>query len=325
MDTSWIKLYRKAKDNPIMQDPVAWLIFSWLLLSVDRATGTKKIGTILLSEIFNLSRSTVRDALTRLEKKYKLTTHATTGRYSTISVLHWHIYQSGVVVDDTSDARSTPGRRQVDATIQEYKNKEYIYKANTNHKVNTTSLGSQKANHAELGKVITSSRSSISYPREVINDVVNYYVEKKSISPQGNEWKPIQQTVKTMLMNGRMPQEIKDFIHWLSTKWATWDIHTVSKRIPEFLAGKLDAEKNKINPIVVDPIFQELTKLNGDLTDAQFRFKMMLESKLNTKYPMWRYEKEWVEANKQKRNEEEKRGGPVETFRKELQAKYVSN
>ena len=123
MDKTWVKLYRRAKDHDIITDPIAWTLFSWILMSVNRDTGSMKIGRLWLAERFKISASTIYKALKRLEKKYKLVTLVTdkvTIKYTVVTVLKWRFYQDGNI----------SGNNQVTIkgissnTIQEYKNKE---------------------------------------------------------------------------------------------------------------------------------------------------------------------------------------------------------
>ncbi len=50
MNEGWIKLHRKILDNGILRDQNAWIVFSWLLLKVDRKTGKKIVGRFWASE-----------------------------------------------------------------------------------------------------------------------------------------------------------------------------------------------------------------------------------------------------------------------------------
>jgi len=93
-DKSWIKLYRKAKDNDIMRDQTAWLLFSWILLSVDRADGKWKTGRFLLSDLTGINANTIYKALLRLEEKHKVVTLSSNNKFTEISVLNWAKYQS---------------------------------------------------------------------------------------------------------------------------------------------------------------------------------------------------------------------------------------
>lgn len=156
----------------------------------------------------------------------------------------------------------------------------------------------KSSNHQEVGKIVDKSRKDIKYPKAIVDDIVNYYVQRKNIVPQGSEWLPIQQTVKTMLMNGRTPEDIKECIYWISTHWSSWDIRIVLVKMPEFLAGTLDKEKNKINFIVADPLFRKYQSVYHGSGDADIRAKMSILPVLNNKYPSWKYAEQWKEANK---------------------------
>jgi len=143
-DLSWIKLYRKAKQNDIMRDPVAWFLFSWILLSVNKETGEWKIARSVLAELTGLKQSTIYDGLKRLEEKFKLTTAIPTANYTKIRVSKWSIYQPNKdITDRSTDSRPTSNRQQTD-TYQDKRieNKEIISKDITE----STSFGDKNIN-----------------------------------------------------------------------------------------------------------------------------------------------------------------------------------
>src|SRR3972149_4288807 len=143
-DLSWIKLYRKAKQNDIMRDPVAWLLFSWILLSVNKETGEWKIARSVLAELTGLKQSTIYDGLKRLEEKFKLTTAIPTANYTKIRVSKWSVYQPNKdITDRSTDSRPTSNRQQTD-TYQDKRieNKEIISKDITE----STSFGDKNIN-----------------------------------------------------------------------------------------------------------------------------------------------------------------------------------
>jgi len=143
-DLSWIKLYRKAKQNDIMRDPVAWLLFSWILLSVNKETGEWKIARSVLAELTGLKQSTIYDGLKRLEEKFKLTTAIPTANYTKIRVSKWSVYQPNKdITDRSTDSRPTSNRQQTD-TYQDKRieNREIISKDITE----STSFGDKNIN-----------------------------------------------------------------------------------------------------------------------------------------------------------------------------------
>jgi hypothetical protein len=122
MDKSWIKLYRKAKENKVMQDMQAWFLFSWILLSVNKDTGEWDVGRIKLANLCGLSQSSVYRTLKKLEEKYQLLKIISNNKYSTIRVVKWASYQSGnLEVNSVSNNKRTTSEQQAN-TIQEYKN-----------------------------------------------------------------------------------------------------------------------------------------------------------------------------------------------------------
>ncbi len=122
MNNGWIKLYRKSKDNPLTRDFIAWGIFTWIMLTVDRERGEMKIGRFWASEYFNLNPSTFYKALKRLEKKYKVVTLISNNKYTTIRLLNWAKYQSNEEVVTQSSNNKVTTKEQQSNTLQEYKN-----------------------------------------------------------------------------------------------------------------------------------------------------------------------------------------------------------
>lgn len=124
MTRGWVRFWRKAVDNEIMKDGVAWHIFTWLLLKVDRTTGKKKTGRFWAAEELGMKPITFYKGLKRLEKKYKMVTLVVTGKSTEISLINWHRYQSG----NTSGNTSVTHEEHIGNTLQEVrsKNKEYI-------------------------------------------------------------------------------------------------------------------------------------------------------------------------------------------------------
>ena len=98
------------------------------------------------------------------------------------------------------------------------------------------------------------NRKDITFKRRAMDQVAQAYQKIKGINPQGKEWFPILQSIKTMFMSGRRPEEIISFMKWLNEseeEWTrNWTINTVRLKLPEFLAGKLQKEKEPL--IIVD-------------------------------------------------------------------------
>lgn len=107
----WIKLHRKVLENDILRDHTAWVVFSWLLLKVDRETGSKKVARSWACQELDMKPTTFYDALMRLVKKYKMATASPTANYTIVSLINWKKYQ---------DTDSSPtANRQLADTLQE--------------------------------------------------------------------------------------------------------------------------------------------------------------------------------------------------------------
>jgi hypothetical protein len=148
MDNSWIKLYRKINNNPIMGDTYACHILLWILTNVDKETGIMTTGRKKAAKILNIPETSFYDALKRLQNKYKIivlnadTSTDTKGRhkgYTTISVLKWAKYQS---------QNSTP-TQEADEKPTLYK-KENIYSSNTKHLSNTSIKGESYRKNSKI-------------------------------------------------------------------------------------------------------------------------------------------------------------------------------
>lgn len=126
MNNTWIKLYRKSKENPLMRDFTAWGIFSWILLSVDRKTAEMTIGRFWASEYFQMNPSTFYKALKRLEQKYKVIKLFSNNRLTTVQVQNWAKYQDNSEMVTTEEQL---GNNKV-THIQEVENRELRNKKN---------------------------------------------------------------------------------------------------------------------------------------------------------------------------------------------------
>jgi hypothetical protein len=118
MVRGWVRIWRKIFDNEIFHDSNALKLFIWLMVKVDRTTGEKKTARSWTSEDLRMNRSTFYKTLKRLEKKYKVVTTSVTTKYTIISLINWHKYQSG---NNFGNIKVTSKEHQSN-TLQEYKN-----------------------------------------------------------------------------------------------------------------------------------------------------------------------------------------------------------
>ena len=91
---TYIKLYRKILDNPdLVKDNNAFIMFTKLLLKVDRKTGTYTAGRMQLATLCNMKPVTAYRTTLRLVGAGLVTALPNT-KYTTYTVVNWDKYQS---------------------------------------------------------------------------------------------------------------------------------------------------------------------------------------------------------------------------------------
>jgi hypothetical protein len=95
-------------------------------------------------------------------------------------------------------------------------------------------------------KTRKSKRDDKTFPATDYSTITEAYKTLKGVEPQGDEWLPIQQTIKSMFLDGRTPEQIVGCMKALSEsplEWAqNWTLKTVRMKLPEWIAGKLDLD-----------------------------------------------------------------------------------
>lgn len=90
------------------------------------------------------------------------------------------------------------------------------------------------------GKEEKIRRKTVVYPKESYELILNEYQRLKNIKLQGNEFQPVQQTIKSMLMDGRTLEQILSVMNWLQdspVEWTdNWTMRTVRMKLPELIA-----------------------------------------------------------------------------------------
>lgn len=143
MDNSWVKLYRKLIDNEVLFDDKALRVFIYLLINVDKKTGSLTVGRFRTSEALKLNPNTFYSILKRLEEKYKIITAISNNQFTTISLINWAKYNSyqekstGIINNG-----STTDQQRIN-TIQDIKTKDIKTFTNVNK-----NFGNQDINQA---------------------------------------------------------------------------------------------------------------------------------------------------------------------------------
>jgi hypothetical protein len=108
----WIKLYRKTIENWVWKhDRNAWQVFEWLLMVVDKRTGTYSLGRFRGAKATGLAPSTFHDSLMRLEKYGMATISPTakpTGQFTFVHITNFAQYQGIIEVSKNELSPSYP-------------------------------------------------------------------------------------------------------------------------------------------------------------------------------------------------------------------------
>jgi len=111
-----------------------------------------------------------------------------------------------------------------------------------------------KSSDSESGSSTSAEprRADRTFPPEDYRTIEAAYTRITKIEPQGSEWSPIQQAIKTMFMSGRTPEQIialMEAFEKSDAEWtANWKMSTVQSKLPEHLAGHLDLSGNGTGP-----------------------------------------------------------------------------
>lgn len=85
-------------------------------------------------------------------------------------------------------------------------------------------------------KVSGKERKQTKFPKTWYDSIIEEYQSLKGITLQGSEFKPIQQTIKSMFMDGRTHEQVIEAMRWVAEQGYTdWSIRTVKLKLPEVL------------------------------------------------------------------------------------------
>lgn len=132
--SGWIKLHRAILENELLQNDLkAYIVFTKLLLHVDRKTGARTGGRYQLESLTGLKGSTIYKVLKRLEKagmiEQKSNNHSTT-----IRICNWSNYQG----DGKNQVKAEQKPSKSPVTL--YKKKEVRSKKDTSRIASNTDL-----------------------------------------------------------------------------------------------------------------------------------------------------------------------------------------
>lgn len=79
-------------------------------------------------------------------------------------------------------------------------------------------------------------RKDMTFKKDWYDQVLKEYQQLKSITLQGEEFKPIHQAIKTMFMSGRTPEQVIAAMRDVAKRgYCEWTINTVKMKLPEIL------------------------------------------------------------------------------------------
>jgi len=81
--------------------------------------------------------------------------------------------------------------------------------------------------------------------KEDLDHLTEGYAARKGVRPQGDEWKPIQQAFRHMLLDGNTVEQIEGCEDAIVNEGWTWTINTVRHWMPDFRAGKFPSKDGR--------------------------------------------------------------------------------
>lgn len=108
-------------------------------------------------------------------------------------------------------------------------------------------ITNNKDNKEEKGLVKPTTRQNTNFLKEDYKKIEDTYRRLRKIEPQGQEWLPIQQAIKTMFISKRSVENIIGCMKWLAgenEEWMeNWTINTVKMKMPFYMSHI----KNKVS------------------------------------------------------------------------------
>ena len=238
---AWIDLlfmarYGKEPEEIIDRGEVIKIDFGEILTSVKS-----------LSKKWGRSETWVRALLEHLESKSSIKKHTKKNRRTIIKIDKLSYFQNLI------KKRST---EKLTEEAQKEHRKSHKNKDNKERKRNTI-IG--------LDKPTKKKRRKIVFKKEFYNQVLTEYQRLKEMTLQGNEFLPIQQTIKTMFMAGRTPEQIISVMRYISEQdYTDWTIRTVKMKLPEILPKIGYYKEPTKEELDNDPLLKKMIEIHGE-------------------------------------------------------------
>jgi len=128
-------------------------------------------------------------------------------------------------------------------------NEQTLNKRGTKAQPSSSSSSSYSKEHITSGKECPKKRKDFVFPKADYDKVIKEYEQLKNIKHQGDEYKPVQQAIKTMFKSGRTVADIITCMRWFGgsrEEWTNnWTINTVKKKMAEFKGGSLEGREKQ--------------------------------------------------------------------------------
>lgn len=158
-------------------------------------------------------------------------------------------FESGIIVIKHWLIHNTIRMDRFNKTVYCEEKESLILKKNKAYTDNGNQMatsGEHKLSKVKLSKVNTTlpkARANNKFPSNDYIEIIACYESLKGVNFSGNEYKPIQQAIKSMFMSKRTKDQIIKCMETLNNSelahWQSWNINTVQKQIPLFVSGKL--------------------------------------------------------------------------------------
>lgn len=155
-----------------------------------------------------------------------------------------------IFLDKVEIAETSEKSKDVDQTSEKSSIEKSSIEKSKAYKTNTIT---KETLIQKIGLDKPTTRKDITFKNDDYKQVIDAYQRLKGITLQGEEFKPVQQAVKTMFMSKRTSEQIIDFMEWLAGKAASdekewiwtknWTIKTTQLKLPEFISGILEKEE----------------------------------------------------------------------------------
>ena len=141
MENGYVKLWRRSLNNDWLKNPNLWVVWSYCLMKASHKKRTTKIGFQEIeiqpgqfvfgrkkaSEELDMSEWKIRACIDSLRKSRNITIK-TTNKFSIITIVNWHIYQSEEDVNRQQNRQQTANKPPTNRHRQECKDLKNVKK-----------------------------------------------------------------------------------------------------------------------------------------------------------------------------------------------------